>query len=92
MELSTNIGPGNPGRLVVQGGPLDGTLLETHKASCMAIYDRHGDLMALFHRIFSDDVWAFSTAADEDWESTLLRLGIKTDGSNAVSPQQKEIL
>ena len=47
----------------------------TEKATALEFYDRFGDLMAIFCRHFSDDMWVFVTKADPDWEDHLVRLG-----------------
>lgn len=47
----------------------------TEKATVIEFYDAFGDLMALFCRHFSDDMWIFVTKADADWEDHLVRLG-----------------
>lgn len=47
----------------------------TNKATVVEIRDKFGDLMALFFQQFADDIWVFTTKADEDWEANLIRLG-----------------
>lgn len=47
----------------------------SNKVSVIEFRDKFGELMALFFRQYTDDVWVFTTKADEDWESNLIRLG-----------------
>ena len=78
MSLQLNIGDGMAGRLVVSGGPLKPDLLSTHEATVLGFYDRFGDLHTVIYRVFTDDMWGMVTKQDEDWQATLVRLGIRT--------------
>lgn len=49
-------------------------ILATDKATVIEFRDGSGELMALFFRLNGDN-WGFSTKADSDWESNLIRLG-----------------
>lgn len=80
MSMRLNIGEGEPGRLIVSGGPLVGELLNTHKAAMLGFYDSSGNLNVVFYRAFTDDMWAMCTRLDEDWQATLLRLNIDQRG------------
>lgn len=80
MSLLLNIGEGEPGRLIISGGPLVGELLNTHKAAMLGFYDSSGNLNVVFYRAFTDDMWAMCTRLDEDWQATLLRLNIDQRG------------
>jgi hypothetical protein len=63
-------------RVVVKGSNLfQLPLLDTDEARVVEFYDCHGDLVALFGKIFSDDFWAFSTKNDDDWNEVLMRNG-----------------
>ena len=69
VEVPANL----PGVIRVMAGIQP--LLTTEKATVLEFYDGFGDLMALFCRHFSDDMWIFVTKADKDWEDHLIRLG-----------------
>jgi len=49
--------------------------LETTLATVAEIYDRAGNLSALFFRQFAEGMWIFAKKGDEDWRSHLIRLG-----------------
>ena len=66
---------GSPGLVRVLAGVARPPLLETCEASIVEFRDRFGDLIAIFHRHFNDDMWVFVTCKDPDWEPTLVRLG-----------------
>lgn len=66
---------GKPGRIRVLGGVMRPPLLDTHEATILEFRDKFDDLVALFTRHFNDDMWIFVTKQDDDWESTLIRLG-----------------
>lgn len=63
------------GTVTVYGGNvMNGPLVETDKAQCIAIRDKFGDLMSLTVR-FAEDQWLFSKRDDKDWEHVCARYG-----------------
>lgn len=80
MSIVGQIDIGEPGRLIVSGGPLRPPLLVTSEATVLGFYDRFGDLHTVVYRAFTDDMWAMATRQDEDWYATLMRLGIASAG------------
>ena len=90
MSLKRTIGNGEPGRLVVSGGPLKPELLVTSEATMLGFYDRFGDLNVVLHRIFNDDTWGLVTKQDPDWKSILGKLGIE-EGETILIPAPEEV-
>jgi hypothetical protein len=65
---------GLPGRVRVLQGAKQ-VLLDTHEATVIEFRDQFGDLNAVISRHFNDDMWIFTTKADDDWHAHLVRLG-----------------
>lgn len=82
MSILPSLSEGKPGRVVVSGGPLKPTLLESSEVTTIGFYDRFGDLHTVLYRVFSDDMWGMCTTQDDDWAATLIRLGIPNTKGN----------
>lgn len=70
-----NIGAGEPGRIRVLTSVTGTPLLVTHEATLIEYRNYAGELLAVFSRHFSDDMWIMVACGDEDWETELVRLG-----------------
>lgn len=64
-------------------------LLDTAEANSVEFYDRDGQLMSFFTRVFNDDTWGLCTRGDADWAEMCVRYGFSTVGK---VPPQKLIL
>lgn len=65
---------GMPGRIRLRR--LHGAELCTTHAATDIVIRSYGEIIGLFFRILSDDVWGWVTATDPDWAVTLVRQGI----------------
>ena len=66
------------GTIRVLAGIVRPPLLETQDATLIEFRDGFGDLNAVFFRLVpNEDLWAFVTRKDPDWEATMVRLGYK---------------
>ena len=62
-------------KVIVRSG-LAKVLLESNEANTIEFYDAHGDLCAVFTKVFDENHWMFSTKKDDDWDQALTRTGL----------------
>jgi hypothetical protein len=62
-------------RIIVRGSYNQRPLLDTTAATQIEFYDGNGELLALFGKIFSDELWFYSNKKDPDWPQVLARTG-----------------
>ena len=75
--------------VVRSGNVFEKPLLDTGNAKTIEIYDGFGELVALFSRVFNDEMWSFSTKSDADWHAVCVRNGIvapETGVRNLMTP------
>ena len=74
------------GMIRVLSGIMRPPLLETRDATVIEFRDGFGDLNAVFVRMVpGEDLWAFVTRNDPDWDATMVRLGYK---QSTVTPSE----
>ena len=77
----------NSGRVIVRGADLrTAPLLDTADANSVEFYDRTGQLMCFFTKVFNDDTWGLCTRGDADWPEMCVRYGFAA--VNAAPAQQ----
>ena len=75
--------------VVVRAGICDPPLLKTKDARVVEVYDCNDDLVAVLHKVISEDYWAVTTVKDSDWIEALSQLGYVTSGHiNKVNGKQ----
>lgn len=63
-------------RVVVKGADITKPpLLDTEEAVVVEIHDKHGELVALLHKMFDSTLWGLTSVNDDDWESAKAVLG-----------------
>jgi len=65
----------NAARIIVRGSYNQRPLLDTTAATQIEFYDGNGELIALFGKIFSDELWFYSNKNNQDWPQVLARTG-----------------
>lgn len=70
--------------VVREAGLLKPPLFVTDNANCIEVYDNN-ELVAVMHKVLSDDLWGVTTKADHDWEEALCQLGYVMGSSGIIT-------
>ena len=70
--------------VVREPGLLKPPLLVTETAHCVEVYDDN-ELVAVLHKVLSNDTWGITTKVDPDWTEALYQLGYIAGPSGIIT-------
>ena len=68
------------GTIIVRGNIREAPLLTTKDAKAVEVYDNDDNLIAVMHKVISENFWGVTTIKDPDWIECLSQLGYITAG------------